>query len=173
VTESWLLITVSLTVLLGFFGLILLRWRGRSHAPEADWNWIRDFSPERYRPMERLLSKEDDLFLRSQPGYDPSMSRTLRTGRRRVFRSYLQSLRRDFNRLYYVAKVCAIYGAGDQSELVSAIARQRVVFYRVLFQVEVRFALHWAGVGEVDIRPLLEPLSALRAVACSFEPAAA
>lgn len=172
-TDIWLLIAVSLTVLLGFSGVIALRRRGGSHAPEAHWDWVRDFSLDKYRPMHRLLLKEDRTFLESQPGYHPAMSRTLRAGRRRVFRSYLKDLRRDFNRLYFAAKMCAIYSTADATDLVNAIARQRVLFYWILFQVEVRFALHWAGIGTVDIRPLLEPLGALREAARSMQPVAA
>jgi hypothetical protein len=35
-------------------------------------DWINDLSAIRYRPMERLLSAEDERFLASQPGCDPS-----------------------------------------------------------------------------------------------------
>jgi hypothetical protein len=164
---------VSLTVVLGFSGLLLLRWRGTARAPEADWDWARDFSPEKYRPMQRLLCEEDSEFLKSQPGFHSSLIRALRANRRRVFRAYLRSLHRDFNRLYFAAKECATYSSRDQSELVTAIARQRAIFYWAMFQVEFRLALHWMGLGAVDVRPLLAPLNAMREVTREFQPASA
>src|SRR5689334_8935997 len=91
VPVSWLLITSVLAITFGFSCVIMLR-RRQSRAGVPDWNWIEDFSIDRYRPMQRLLCQEDYVFLESQRGYDPSISRTLRKDRRRVFRSYLHSM---------------------------------------------------------------------------------
>src|SRR5271156_1713953 len=62
-------------------------------------DWINDLSAVRYRPMERLLSAEDERFLASQPGSSPKMVRRLRSERRRLFRGYLACLSTDFSRV--------------------------------------------------------------------------
>src|SRR6476469_5982780 len=98
VHASWIFLTVTLAVVLGFYCLVLLHRRGSSRVHTANCDWAEGFSIAKYRPMQRLLSREDLLFLRSQPGYDLSLEKSLCKDRRRVFRSYLKSLRRDFDR---------------------------------------------------------------------------
>ena len=153
---------VSLTVGLGFVGLVIMRRRAGSRASATDWDWARDFSVEKYRPMQRLLSEEDQRFLKAQSGYQPSLSRTLRKDRCRIFRSYLRSLRRDFNRLYWAAKESVLYSASDETQMVQAIVRQRAIFYLALCRVELSLALYTLGVATVDVYPVLEALAALR-----------
>jgi hypothetical protein len=161
VLPSWVLIAVSLTVVLGY-GLLISRRRTNSQRAMPDWNWALDFSLEKYRPMQRLLCQEDYAFLKTQPGYEPSMARTLRKGRCRVFRSYLRSLHRDFDGLYYAAKVMVLNSESDQTDLVQVIFRQRMFFYWALFLVECRLALYTLGLGTVDVRPVLGALEAMR-----------
>src|SRR5512138_3272273 len=52
--------------------------------------------PGKYRPMERLLQRDDFRFLASQPGFSPRLGRRFRRERRRIFRAYFRSLKRDF-----------------------------------------------------------------------------
>ncbi len=158
---SWFLFAVSFIVLLGFAG-VMIRRRAASQSDGPDWNWARDFSIDKYRPMQRLLSQEDYTFLKSQPGYHPSMARTLRSSRRQAFRSYMSSLRHDFDRLYLSAKFAVLHSDTDQSELVTAIFKQRVIFYSALCLIEVRLGLYTLGIGSVDIRPVLGALEAVR-----------
>lgn len=170
---SSLLIAVSLTVILGFAGLLMVRRRAAYHSATPDWDWAKDFSLEKYRPMQRLLCPDDYAFLKVQRGYQPSMARTLRQDRRRVFRSYLASLRRDFNRLYHTAKVALLLGDSDQAALMHALVRQRMIFYVALCLVEFRLGLYALGIGTVDIRPVLGALEAMRDSTRVFQPVSA
>ena len=44
--------------------------------------WLAELSPDRYRPMSRLLDNRDIRFLREQQGFRPEMEKRLRTQRR-------------------------------------------------------------------------------------------
>src|SRR5512143_443035 len=66
---------------------------------EVDVEWLNGFSISRYQVMDRLLSRSDQDFLESQPGYSRAVGRRLRRERCIVFRRYLSCLRRDFGRL--------------------------------------------------------------------------
>ncbi len=151
---SLLVLSTSVFVTLAFLGLLWMRRQGTGTVLEEDCDWAEDFSATKYRPMARLLSEDDIRFLESQPGFHPSMIRTLRRDRRRVFRSYLRSLRRDFNRLYVTAKQAALY-SDPADGLAPAILRQRLAFYQASLLVEVRLALYTAGIGTVDVAPLI------------------
>lgn len=170
---SWVLLGISLTAALGFFGLILLRQRTNLRVRAEDWEWANEFSVDKYRPMQRLLSEEDCLFLKSQPGYHPSILQALRKDRRRVFRVYLRSMRRDFNRLYLAAKEAAMYAHGSELNLLEMMVRQRAVFLWALAVVEMRLALYTLGIGTVDIRPVLGYLEAMQDATRILQPAGA
>jgi hypothetical protein len=101
------------------------------------------------------------------------MARTLRTDRQRVFRSYLRSLRRDFNELYRAAKISVLSSDVDQISLVQAIVRQRLVFYVALGSVELRLCMYGLGIGKVDVRPVLDGLEAMRNAVRILQPVGA
>lgn len=170
---SWLLLAVCVTVLAGFAGLLLIRRRTGSQITADDWEWASEFSVDKYRPMQRLLGNEDYEFLRGQPGYAPSITQTLRKDRHRIFRAYLRSLKRDFNRLYSAAKEASLYSHADGADLLQMIVRQRAIFIGLLFVVEVRLAMHTLGIGTVDIRPVLGALEAMRDATRILQPTAA
>lgn len=139
------------------FHRLLGRQRVQSSSPES-WQ---SFSVEKYRPMERLLSGEDDEFLASQAGYDPRILHRLRRERRTIFRSYLRSLIRDFNRVYAALKVVLLHAAEDRPDLASALLKQRLIFAGAVAAVEGRLILHALGFGTVDARGLVESLDRL------------
>jgi hypothetical protein len=147
-----------------------MRRRAASRVSPMDWEWAADFSIDKYRPMQRLLSEDDCVFLKSQPGYHPSMLQTLRKDRRRVCRAYLRSLYLDFDRLYWAAKEAVIFSHANELGLLRMIVRQRTVFLWALSMVEVRLALHALGVGTVDLRPVLGSLEAMRDAARILQP---
>lgn len=168
-TVPWLLIAVGLMVGLGFSGVMLVRRRS-SRTFEPDWNWVEDFSVSKYRPMQRLLNREDYQFLAAQRGYDPSIAKTLRKDRRRVFRSYLSAMHRDFDRLYYTAKSVAVHAQVDQSQLLQALVTQRAVFIWAMFLVNFRLTLNAVGVDSINTQPLFEALESLRNTASILQP---
>ncbi len=170
---SWTLLVVILAAVLGFYCLILLHRRGVSRATNANSDWAEGFSIAKYRPMQRLLCREDLTFLRSQPGYEPSLEKALGKERRRIFRSYLKSLRRDFDRLYFAAKQSILYSETDNSGLMEALLRQRATFYYALGLVQFRLAMHALGLGTVEVQPLLNAVDSLRDVARLLDSASA
>ncbi len=120
-------------------------------------------SPDKYRPMERLLQEEDFRFLSSQPGFSPSLGRHFRSERRRIFRSYLRNLSKDFGRVSMACHMLIIHAADDRGDLAKSLIRKRLMFRFGIVAIEGRLLLHTAGVGTVDVRSLVESLEAMQA----------
>ena len=146
-------------------GAILLLVR-RLTAPgavsECDPEWVANFSIATYRPMLRLLSEGDYKFFAAQRGITPQAVRRFRLERRRVFRSYLRSLVRDFHRLHLAARMTLIYSAVDRPELAQTLLKQRVTFAWAVTTIEYRLVLHTLGIGTVDVSQLLGSLEDMR-----------
>jgi hypothetical protein len=119
-------------------------------------------SLEKYRPMERLLQEKDFLFLASQPGFSPELGRRFRRERRRVFRGYLRSLKKDFARLASALQTLIVHSVEDRGDLQSALLRQRFQFALGLLAVEGRLLLHAAGVGTVEIGGMVQALETMQ-----------
>src|SRR5438105_2500940 len=90
--------------------------------------WIDDLSIERYRPMLRLLDREDLDFLHTQPGYTPRMATKLRIQRTQVFREYLRCLNADFGRVCDAIKVLMLQSRHDRPDLAAALVRYQASF---------------------------------------------
>ncbi len=146
----------------GVFFLLFRTIVRRRKETDSDFEWCRDFSIARYRPMERLFVEEDYDFLSSQPGFHPSISRKLRSERRRIFRHYLRCLRRDFDRLLSAAKLVLVHAAQDRPDLAKMLVRQRLVFQYAMWTVQVRLVLQTLGIGTVDVRRLVASLEGMR-----------
>jgi hypothetical protein len=168
-------VILTLALALCAAALILLLVR-RLTAPgtisECDPEWIANFSLATYRPMLRLLSEDDYKFFASQPGITPKAIEQFRRERRRVFRSYLRSLVKDFHRLHLAARMTLIYSQQDRPELAQILFRQRAVFTWAVLLVEFRLVLHTFGLGPVDARELLGALDAMRMNVSEIAPAA-
>ncbi len=161
VAIGWVVMVGSVVVL---FALIARIWRQhQGKRMISGFGESIGFSVSRYQPMEYLLSEEDFAFLVSQPGYEPDIGARWKRERRRIFRLYLDELKRDFQRLHAEARVMAANADGESSELVGILMRQQVTFWRAMAVLEVRLALRAAGIGKVNVRPLLELLEAMRA----------
>ncbi|MDQ6758636.1 MAG: hypothetical protein M3Z32_02075 [Acidobacteriota bacterium] len=119
-------------------------------------------SVQSYRPMERLLNEADFEFLAKQPGFDPRIARTLRAERRRIFRTYLHCLIRDFNALVHLAQLAMVHSAEDRPELASAIFRLRVTFFWNVACAEVRLALAPLPLGSINTDRLIGALESIR-----------
>jgi len=116
-------------------------------------------SAQRYRPMLRLLSDEDIDFVAA----NSVLHRTLKSSRRKLFRSYLRCLTRDYG--YLLAGIrAAMTGSGtDRPDLARALAKNRALFALAVYKVEIRLALHSLGLGKVDISGLVDAFEGLRA----------
>ena len=153
---------VSVLLLLALATLI---WRlvSSTKIRGVDPDWLKSFSVASYRPMERLLSEDDVRFLKSEPGYEPGMEKALRAGRRRIFRSYLRTLGRDFNRLHLALRLMVLHAPRDNPELAKTLIKQKLIFTGGLALVHVRLSLYTLGWGGVDVRGLVRTLETMRA----------
>jgi hypothetical protein len=160
VAAGWVVTVGSIVVVSATIAGIWLRRRRNREAD--DFGESSGFSISRYQPMEHLLSEEDFAFLASQPGYEPKIGVRWKRERRRIFRLYLDDLKRDFRRLHIQARVMAANADAESAELVGILMRQQVMFWRAMAGLELRLALRTAGIGKVDIRPLIELIEAMR-----------
>lgn len=159
VAAGWVVTIGSLMVLCATMAWF---WSQRRGKQAGDFGESGGFSISRYQPMEYLLSEEDFLFLTSQSGYQPEIGARWKRQRRRIFRLYLDELKRDFQRLHAEARMMAANADADSAELVEILMRQQFAFWRAMAGLELRLALRAAGIGKVDVRPLVELLEAMR-----------
>lgn len=152
---------VTLLIAVAFI-LLFRKLASRPGQAEPNLDWWKNFSLEKYRPMERLFLEEDFAFLSSQPGFTPQLARRLRSERRKIFRRYLRSLSRDFNRLYATIKLLLLHSAQDRPDLALLLFKQRLLFHYALAAVHCRLVLQTLGLGTVDARGLVSALGAMR-----------
>jgi hypothetical protein len=109
--------------------------------------------------MLRLLSDEDLDFAAA----NNALRRTLKSNRRKLFRTYLRCLTRDYGYLLAGIRSAMAGSAADRPDLARALARNRALFAVAVYKVEVRLALHSLGVGKIEIAGLVEAFEGLRA----------
>lgn len=114
---------------------------------------------DKYRPVARLMSSEDIDFLRSQPGYQPSIEKRMRAERRHLMREYLREMETDFSAIYRAATDLLMLAPADQPELASNLVRQRWAFTRQLMVVRCGLYLDAVGIGSVEVGSLLDAFS--------------
>ena len=139
-----------------------LAWQvlSRMRVPAAiSPNALPSISAERYRPMLRLLGDEDLHFVSA----NSTLQRTLRARRRKLFRSYLRCLARDYSVLLAGVRAVIVQAGVDRPDLVRALTKNRILFAITMGKVEFRLALHAIGIGKVDISGLVDTLEALHA----------
>jgi len=142
--------------------LLVRRLTAPGAISECDPDWLANFSMATYRPMLRLLTEGDYEFFAAQPGITPKAVRQLRRERRRVFKTYLNGLVKDFHRLHLAARMTLIYSTEDRPDLAQTLLRQRAVFMWAVTMVEFRLVLHTLGLGAVDASRLLGALEDMR-----------
>jgi uncharacterized membrane protein len=121
----------------------------------------------RYRPMLRLLSEDDFGFLGSNPG----LCKTLRAERRKLFRSYLRCLEKDYAGLLACVRLAMVQSGLDRPDLARALARNRALFAVAICKIELRLALHASGTANVDISGLVGAFETLRTEIAGLTPA--
>ncbi len=140
----------------------LLSYRGSKAREQPVLNHA-DFSFARYEPMTRLMSDDDLLFLKSQPGFRPEIGKRFHQERRRIFRLYLEELAADFHRLHAHAREIVANLPADHSPLVGILIRQQVRFWYEMAIVEMRLSFHLTGAVSIHARGLVEALAAMHA----------
>ncbi|MBI5280626.1 MAG: hypothetical protein HY858_03010 [Candidatus Solibacter usitatus] len=128
--------------------------------------WWSSYSPDRYRPMRRMMSRRDFDYLRSEPGFRPEMLKRLRRQRAAAFAAYLRAMRADFARLQMVGWALVMAG-GVSPAIRDELFRQKVLFTRNYCQVQLGLLAYRLGIGSVDASGLVE---AMRAASASFQP---
>lgn len=171
--EAYVVALLVGVALVSGFTVLLVRLMAHRTTALASPEFVARFSVARYRPMQRLLAEEDYEFLASQPGYEPAIARQLRRRRRKIFRSYLRRMARDFNRLYATAKQIAVFSEHDRQDLIVLLVRQKVAFEYGLAMAHARLALHTVGLAPVDVRDLIDALDQMSQQARQFAPAVA
>ncbi len=156
------IVLALILVVIGAFAYLFRELFSRTTVLTFDPLWLEEFSVSKYRPMMRLLSEDDYAFLADQSGFDKKISSRLRSERRRIFRAYLRSLVRDFNRLYFCAKLMASHASEDRSDVLVKLVRQKFTFSFAVAAVEARLLLHTLGFGVVDVRNLINALDQTR-----------
>jgi hypothetical protein len=142
--------------------LHLLSYRS-SRASEGSASDPAEFSIARYEPMARLMSDEDLVFLKSQPGFRPEIGRKFSRERRRIFRLYLQELAGDFHRLHAHARAIVSTLPADNSPLVGMLLRQQVRFWYEMAAIEMRLSCEWMPASPVHVRGLVDALATMHA----------
>ena len=85
-----------------------------------------------------------------------------RQNRSRLFRAYLHCLTKDYGRLLMGVRQAMLRSGVDRPDLARALAKSRMLFALALCRIQYRLLLHEAGIGKVDISPLVEAIEVLR-----------
>ena len=151
---------IAASVLAVLFAIFVgrLLWPAARRQDSRNTEWCRSFTATRYRPMERLLSADDESFLRSQPASTHRFLRRFRAERRKIFRQYLTNIRRDFQSLYLELNDLLLASEVDRPDLAAELVRVKATFYFALAAVEYRLLLHAIGIGTVNAQPLVESM---------------
>jgi hypothetical protein len=160
-------------VAVGTFALqLLLRLRAMEiGAVSVHTNGVTANVAGRYRPLLRLLGDEDFGFVAG----NPKLLRALRTERRKLFRTYLSCLTKEYGRLLAGIRLVMVQSRVDRPDLARALAKNRVLFAVAICRIEYRLAMQSFGLGKVDISGVVEAFDRLResAVAMQALPSAA
>ena len=127
---------------------------GRRRGPQDD-RWWEEFSPDRYRPMRRLLAPSDADWLRDTAALPASRRRQFRNRRIRIFRQYLHEMTIDFAGLQAVGRAMILSGSVGP-EFQEELFRHQVKFTRSLWLVRGQLFLYQFGLTQVDASGLLD-----------------
>jgi hypothetical protein len=122
-----------------------------------------------YRPMLRLLAEEDFRMVADHP----VLYRKLRQDRYQLFRRYLRSLAKDYGKLLSGIRTAMVTSGADRPDLANALLKNQLYFTAAICRIELRLALHRAGLANVDVSGLVEAIDILRVQATAFAPSAA
>jgi hypothetical protein len=156
---AWVVTVGSLTGLLWVLARMMLR---RRSAATLEREETAGFSLDRYQSMGCLMTEEDLVFLKSQPGYRAEMGERWKRERRRIFRLYLAELKADFRKLHAHARELVAASGADSAGLVELLMKQQFTFMMATTALEFRLALQWIGIGRADITPLIQLIEAMR-----------
>lgn len=123
-------------------------------------------SANRFKPMLRLISAEDDALVAG----NKSLAKKLRKQRTAIFREYLSCLSADYGRLLAGVRHAMAASGADRPDLAAALAKNQWIFTMALCRIEYRLFLHGMGLGSVDVSGLVEAVTVLRSQLSVFTP---
>lgn len=148
---------------LAFVMPIVCKLYRRCNAGEIPAEWLQDFSPSSYYPMEGLLAEEDFRFLSRQPGFDLSLYRKLRRERLHIFKQYLSRLILDFNRLHTIARLVLARSHEDRSDLLARLVWLKMKFSLAVIHAEFSYALCCIGFRSLAAQSVILRLEEMNA----------
>jgi hypothetical protein len=163
-------IVLSIAILL-FVVPVLARLFRQYHLEDVPPDWLANFSPESYRPMELLLAEEDFNFLLRQPGFDRALFKKLKKDRLRIFRQYLNRLIGDFNRLDLFARFLISRSQDDHSAVLGRLIWLRVRFSVTVLRVEASLVLVYLGYQPRVVSHAIKQLEEMNAHLKALAPA--
>ena len=149
-----ILSVVAVTLLCVALGIVR-----RMRSPQAASQEREEFSIQRYRPLERLLSHEDYDFLMASPPFGPKLAKRLHDERRRIVLQYLQLLRKDFHDLHRLARLALLNASEDRPGVALALFKEKLRFEHGC--VMLRWRLATRGIAAVEARPLVQAIQSL------------
>ena len=114
-----------------------------------------------YRPMTRILDPREFEESRALVGVGSSEVSRFRASRIAAFRSYLNDMRLDFNRIEFKMRYLMLAASHDQADLVVSLNRVTSSFQMQLIRVELQLFLFRFGWAAVDVEPLVIMLEQL------------
>ncbi len=134
---------------------VLLKLCRKCTVDDITPDWLENFSPSTYYPMQGLLAEEDFNFLCRQPGFDLSLYRKLRRDRLRIFKQYFNRLILDFNRLHATARAILASSPDDCSEFVTQLIWLKIRFSVAVMRVEANYLLCLIGFRSLAVGALI------------------
>jgi hypothetical protein len=89
-------------------------------------------------------------------------SDAVRSGVRKLFRSYVRCLARDFTRIYSTLEIAIVESRQDRPDLVRLMLQQKARFVMAMFAIELRLAVHAWGMNRMDVERLVQSVSTLK-----------
>jgi hypothetical protein len=164
-----LLIPAAGFILLGLaFGALFARLISRDRIDRFPGESDEIFSLARYRAMDRLLSEEDQNFLRMQPGWNRRKAKNFRKTRIRIFRAYVQQLSADFNKICKAIKLLMVTSEVDRPDLAGLLMKQKFLFVVGMISVEFKLTLYGFGWRSVEVQDLMRTLKTMRSHVQTF-----
>jgi hypothetical protein len=155
--------------LLGLFFTLSLYSRRRAvalleeNAQSAGSHSDRESFSDYYRPMTRMLDPREFEAARALAGVGSSEYARFRSTRIAAFRSYLNDMRLDFNRIEFKMRYLMLAASRDQADLVVSLNRVKSSFQLQMLRIEVQLFLFRFGWSSVDVQPLVQMLEQLEA----------
>jgi hypothetical protein len=164
-----LLIPAAGLLLLGFaFVGLLARLLSRDRISRFPGEADEIFSQARYHTMDRLLSEDDQNFLRSQPGWNRRKERRFRKARSKILRAYVHQLAADFNKICKAIRSIMVTSEVDRPDLAGLLMKQKFLFVVGMISVEFKLTLYGFDWRSVDVRDLMRTLEAMRSHVQAF-----